>query len=357
MRLLKFGVLASSAVTGKSLFTFVNDGAGLRSDPMASSDDQQQNLTIKDFDRKLKVGKSEKTNGTTDDEDDGNKCDDYTARAQYEPRVPYNGTLLPERYIVSEQQTKTAILHAPRSSTQRCQCGIELLILVKSSIAHFDRREAIRKRWRLIDPGAVVVHFLVGKDDHDGIDAGLVDEANQHQDMIIGDFHDTYRNLTAKSTLALQWSNDHCANFESLLLVDDDIQLQLQLILDALRQRRQTETLHDLEKVHCLHQYQPKPRALRSGKWAVSEEQYDHTIYPAACTGPAILMSNRAVRILGDTADMTNGNFPIDDVYISGILREKSGLEIIKPDRNNHLVTVIDQKSLNNTSTIADNIL
>jgi hypothetical protein len=356
MRLLKFGVLASSAVTGKSLFTFVNDGAGVRSDPMAASDDQQ-NLA-QEFDSKLKVGKSEKTDDGRGSKynSDGIICDDYTARALYEPRVPYNGTLLPERYIASEKQTKTAILHAP-SSTERCQCGIELLILVKSSIKHFDRREAIRKRWRLIDPGAVVVHFLVGKDDQDEIDPGLVDEANQYQDMIIGDFHDTYRNLTAKSTLALQWSNDHCANFESLLLVDDDIQLQLQLILDALRNRRQTETLHDLEKVHCLHQYQPKPRALRSGKWAVSEEQYDHPIYPAACTGPAILMSNRAVRILGDTADMTNDNFPIDDVYISGILREKSGLEIVKPDRNNHLVTVIDQKSLNNTSTIADNIL
>jgi len=208
-----------------------------------------------------------------------------------------------------------------------------------------------------LTPEPLSFTFLVGKNDQDEIEPELVDEANQYQDMIIGDFHDTYRNLTAKSTLALQWSNDHCSNFESLLLVDDDIQLQLQLILDALRNRRQTETLHDLEKVHCLHQYQPKPRALRSGKWAVSEEQYDHPIYPAACTGPAILMSNRAVRILGDTADMTNDNFPIDDVYISGILREKSGLEIVKADRNNHLVTVIDQKSLNNTSTIADNIL
>lgn len=86
----------------------LSDGAGVRSDPMAASDDQQ-NL-VQEFDSKLKVGKSEKT-----DDKDGNKyntndgiiCDDYTARAIYEPRVPYNGTLLPDRYIASEQQTKT----------------------------------------------------------------------------------------------------------------------------------------------------------------------------------------------------------------------------------------------------------
>lgn len=341
MRLVKFGLLSTAA--GKSLFTFVNDGAGVR---LETTDELAQ-----DFD-KIKTGNSKKN-----EKEEQQDCQDYTQRSIYQPKPDYNGTLLPERYIVTEDQEKTAILHSP-SSSERCQCGIELLILVKSSINHFDRRDAIRKRWRLIDPGAVMVNFLVGKDDHDEISDDLLQEANQHQDMIVGDFHDTYRNLTAKSTLALQWSNDSCKNFESLLLVDDDIQLQLQLILDALRARKKTgETLRDLEKVHCLHQYQPKPRALRSGKWAVSEEQYDHPIYPAACTGPAILMSNRAVKILGDTAEVTNSHFPIDDVYISGILREKSGLEIIRPDRNNHLVTVINEKSLNSTSTIAENIL
>ena len=58
------------------------------------------------------------------------------------------------------------ILRGP-SSQERCQCGIELLILVKSSIDHFDRRNAIRKRWRLIDPGAVMINFLVGKNDQE----------------------------------------------------------------------------------------------------------------------------------------------------------------------------------------------
>jgi len=282
------------------------------------------------------------------------ECQDYTKRASYTRRPKYNGTLLPERYIADEIQTKTEILRGP-SSQERCQCGIELLILVKSSIDHFDRRNAIRKRWRLIDPGAVMVNFLVGKNDQDEIDDEVLTESQIHQDMIIGDFHDTYRNLTAKSTLALQWSNDECKNFESLLLVDDDIQLQLQMILDAIRTRRKTD--QDLEKVHCLHQFQPKPRALRSGKWAVPLEKYDQPIYPASCTGPAILMSNRAVKILGETAESTNANFPIDDVYISGILREKSGLEIVRPDREHRVVEVIDLKQLNSTSTIAEHIL
>lgn len=327
MRLLKYGFLSTAA--GKSLFTFVNDGAGVKREKTNEN-----------------TGTGSK-NGTLLEE-----CVDYTPRAEYGRRPDYDGELLPDRYIEDISQEKTEILHAP--DPEKCRCGIELLILVKSSIGHFDRRQAIRNRWRLIDPGAVSVNFLVGKNDQNQIDEDLLKEAHQYNDLIIGDFHDTYRNLTAKSTLALQWSNELCSNFESLLLVDDDIQLQLQLILSALRSRNQERLV---DQVHCLHQFQPKPRALRSGKWKVTEEQYDKTIYPASCTGPAILMSNRVVNILDDTAKKTNSDFPIDDVYISGILREKAGLPIVRPDRDHHLVEVINEKSLNATSNIADMIL
>ena len=70
-----------------------------------------------------------------------------------------------------------------------------------------------------------------------------------------------------------------------------------------------SKTDQDLEKVHCLHQFQPKPRALRSGKWAVPMEKYDQPIYPASCTGPAILMSNRAVKILGKNPSGSSAAF------------------------------------------------
>ena len=50
-----------------------------------------------------------------------------------------------------------------------------------------------------------MVNFLVGKDDHDEIGDDLLAEAHQHQDMIIGDFHDTYRNLAQKYFYLVGW--------------------------------------------------------------------------------------------------------------------------------------------------------
>ena len=118
------------------------------------------------------------------------------------------------------------------------------------------------------------------------------------------------------------------------------------------------KSMSELEVVQCLHMYQPKPRALRSGKWKVPIEQYSTPIYPASCTGPAMMMSNRAVKILSDEADKTFQNFPIDDIYISGILREKTGLSIRKPPGGaGNMAKVILPKELNPNETIADRIL
>ena len=118
------------------------------------------------------------------------------------------------------------------------------------------------------------------------------------------------------------------------------------------------QSISELELVQCLHMFQPKPRALRSGKWRVAPEVYNGTIYPASCTGPAMMMSNRAVKILSDEAKVTNDDFPIDDIYISGILREKTGLDIRKPPGGaEHFAKVILSSQLTQNETIADRIL
>ena len=74
--------------------THISDGAGVRLD---TTDELTQ-----DFD-KLKTGNSNKKEEDEEQQD----CQDYTPRAIYQPRPDYNGTLLPDRYIVTENQEKT----------------------------------------------------------------------------------------------------------------------------------------------------------------------------------------------------------------------------------------------------------
>ena len=75
--------------------THISDGAGVR---LETTDE-----VAHDFD-KLKTGNSKKN-----EKEEQQDCQDYTQRSIYQPKPSYNGTLLPDRYIVTENQEKTGI--------------------------------------------------------------------------------------------------------------------------------------------------------------------------------------------------------------------------------------------------------
>jgi hypothetical protein len=51
----------------------------------------------------------------------------------------------------------------------------------------------------------------------------LEDESNLYQDMVIGPFLDSYRNLTYKHVMALKWVHYHCPEARYVLKSDDDV--------------------------------------------------------------------------------------------------------------------------------------
>lgn len=92
-----------------------------------------------------------------------------------------------------------------------CETGRDdatvVLILVTSAPHHFDRRQAIRETWGSIAAAADSrsslsrsrTVFLVGRPTTDDAVAFLLDnEMSRHGDVLLGDYVDTYRNLTLK---------------------------------------------------------------------------------------------------------------------------------------------------------------
>lgn len=68
---------------------------------------------------------------------------------------------------------------------------------------------------------------------------------------------------------------------------------------------------------------------MRHGKWGVTREEYNRDTYPAYCIGPAIGFTRKAAQVILNTAKMTK-SYKIDDVFISGVLRYKAHLPIIR---------------------------
>ena len=73
----------------------------------------------------------------------------------------------------------------------------------------------------------------------------------------------------------------------------------------------------------------PTIKVMRNGKWGVSREEYNRTTYPAYCIGPAIGFTRQAAEVILKAAKVTK-SYKIDDVFISGILRYKAQLPIIR---------------------------
>ena len=68
-------------------------------------------------------------------------------------------------------------------------------------------------------------YFMLGL--ADDTNAKKIEAENEKSgDIVIGDFIDTYYNLTMKSLSALHWSVKSCPEVKSIILCDDDVQFQ-----------------------------------------------------------------------------------------------------------------------------------
>lgn len=90
------------------------------------------------------------------------------------------------------------ILEFPSRIDQACDCDHDLLILVKSAIQNSKNRKKIRETWTFGDKN--LIGFLLGKPNKS--ETLLIQkEQYENNDLIIGNFLDTYYNLTRKSVM------------------------------------------------------------------------------------------------------------------------------------------------------------
>ena len=110
---------------------------------------------------------------------------------------------------------------------------LRLVFLVKSAIGNTDKRAAIRKSWgnekRFSD-------VLVGQSlTNVKLQAEIEAELRLHNDIVQGDFDDTYFNNTVKTAMGLRWAVESCAKSRFYMFVDDDYYVSNRNVLANLR--------------------------------------------------------------------------------------------------------------------------
>jgi len=201
---------------------------------------------------------------------------------------------------------------------------IFLLMVVKSSCALRDRRNAVRQSWgdekwasdhlgvqtRLI--------FLLGRCTKPELSKKVLEESDQFGDLLQWDFHDSFRNLTLKEVLFLQWFSRFCRNVPYIFKGDDDVFVNTRNIVHYLRQEVNRDQRKDLFVGSRL---EGSPRILDpTWKYYVSYNLYPDKYYPPYVSGGGFLMSSDvAVRLF--QASLHLRIFPIDDAFVGTLLK------------------------------------
>lgn len=224
-------------------------------------------------------------------------------------------------------------------------CGKKpfLLLVVKSLVQHFDRRQAIRETWGragVVANRTVATVFLLGSalpmDFLPDLQGMLVHEAEFHRDLLQWDYRDTFFNLTLKEVLFLEWFSQSCRHAQYVLKGDDDVFVNTFRVIEFLKDLPQNKSkdlfIGDVIRNAAPHRDQKL-------KYFIPKSVFDGQ-YPSYAGGGGYLFSG-SVALRLDHMSQQVALYPIDDVY-TGMCLKKLGLT---PEKHSGFKTFdIDKK-------------
>ncbi|KAH7725780.1 Galactosyltransferase family protein [Aphelenchoides avenae] len=148
-------------------------------------------------------------------------------------------------------------------------------------------------------------------------------EQDAYNDLLVGNFTDSYHNISHKFLLAINYAMDYCDMSNALpfvFLVDDDHFVVVRNLVEELGRHAPTE------KVYMGH-LQKRPVPMRSvfHKNYVSLAEYPYDRYPPFISAGAVLLSQETVRLFHEAVPTTK-LYKWDDVY-AGILAHRLRIE------------------------------
>lgn len=197
-----------------------------------------------------------------------------------------------------------------------------LLMLVYSSDDHFEKRQLIRDTWGASSK-TVRVAFLIGQSLKRHNNEKLKAESFRTNDILQGDFIDSYFNITYKHTMGMKYFIYHCSKAKYVLKVDDDVLVNTPSLLKFLAENISPNGAKNM----ILCNKVVAERALRSfrSKWRISFEEYPYRYYPTFCRGMAIIYSPDVLFNLYNRAQRNKKFFKLEDVFYTGIIAESIG--------------------------------
>ncbi|XP_064622482.1 beta-1,3-galactosyltransferase 1-like [Lineus longissimus] len=241
----------------------------------------------------------------------------FTNRTVYDPRASIYGGRAgeprKESCVSCFRLPFKPVINANEICRVRDGQGIDMLLMITSTQERRKHRDMIRRTWASITRNntANVRHvFLFGRQGTKLKNDFLHEEAVQYNDIVVGNFRDSYRNLTIKTLMGLKWVTNHCSNSKYIFKTDDDMWLSVPKILEIPKKFDLRNSLAGM----CLEVGWPHRN--KGSKWYASYISYPGATYPGFCTGTAYLMTTKTAKAVVKISPHVPF-FHLEDVYVA----------------------------------------
>ncbi|KAK6182840.1 hypothetical protein SNE40_010430 [Patella caerulea] len=243
-----------------------------------------------------------------------------------------NSLLNVNRYIALGKNENDKILHNLGLLLESNVCArknnkdsrkIDLLLLIFSAASARKNRAVLRKTWLTYtnhNTNNIRYLFLLGKS-NESVNNEVKHEHSLYQDILQGDFNDTYHNLTMKTITGLEWAVASCNQTQFLLKTDDDVWMNIPFILQRIKTNYGPLTFTLGGKCGV-----GQPHRTPHSKYYVPYDIYPYEYYPPYCSGTGYLTTiTVATKIINISKSIPF--FPLEDIYVALCLK-KLGISV-----------------------------
>ncbi|XP_069476355.1 beta-1,3-galactosyltransferase 2-like [Ambystoma mexicanum] len=226
---------------------------------------------------------------------------------------PYNSTrhrrAIQFRYIINE--------------ADKCRDGHPFLILlVPTEPGLVQARQVIRQTWgnESLVPGIRIVRiFLLGitTQPESKLQQDIFKESRQYHDIVQHEYLDTYKNLTIKTLMGLNWVATFCPNTPYVMKADCDMFVNTEYLIHHLLQPKLPHR-EEFFTGYLLKGYSPNRDP--GSKWYMPQELYPNQHYPVFCSGTGYVFSGDLAAKIFDVSFSVK-HLPLEDVYVGLCLK------------------------------------
>ncbi|CAG5122722.1 unnamed protein product [Candidula unifasciata] len=171
--------------------------------------------------------------------------------------------------------------------------------------------------------------FLLGQPREEDTLQAVLNESRAHQDIVVAEFQDSYRNLTLKTVTCMRWLATRCPDAKYFLKTDDDVWVDVDNLLATLKQfsnQLRTSLGGVCRSVVVIRD--------TLSKWYASKDEFPADSYEPYCSGTGYVGSLHLAKRVAEIY-VKVPYFHLEDVYMGMCLKALGYNTILLPRFDN----------------------